>query len=98
MLAHHPPLPSALTFTAAALAISLPPSIRTFLYAVSAGTSVEQLFVAGCVPGLLGGGGMMLVAYIFARRYNFPVEEAFNLPRLKRTFIEALPTFSLPVI
>src|SRR3546814_6685360 len=39
-----------------------------------------------------------LVAYIFARRYNFPVEEAFNLPRLKRTFIEALPTFTLPVI
>src|SRR3546814_15989836 len=68
------------------------------LYAVSAGTSVEQLFVAGFVPGLLGAAGMMLVAYIFARRYNFPVEEAFNLARLKRTFIEALPTFSLPVI
>src|SRR3546814_13143997 len=41
---------------------------------------------------------MMLVAYIFARRYNFPVEEPFNLARLKRTFIHALPTFSLPVI
>src|SRR3546814_13657883 len=68
------------------------------LYSVSAGTSVEQLFVAGFVPGLLGAAGMMLVAYIFARRYNFPAEEAFNLARPKRTFIEALPTFSLPVI
>jgi tripartite ATP-independent transporter DctM subunit len=68
------------------------------LYAVSAGTSVEQLFVAGVVPGLLGAAGLMLVAYIFARRYDFPVEEAFEFPRLRRTFIEALPAFALPVI
>src|SRR3546814_7128218 len=92
------PFSAAVTSSAASLAIIIPPSIPMILYAVSAGTSVEQLFVAGFVPGLLGGGGMMLVAYIFARRYNFPVAEAFNLPRLKRTFIEALPTLSLPVI
>src|SRR3546814_20836417 len=90
------PFSAAVTSSSASLAIIIPPSIPMILYAVSAGTSVEQLFVAGFVPGLLGAAGMMLVAYIFARRYNFPVEEAFNLARLKRTFIEALPTFSLP--
>src|SRR3546814_12193158 len=77
------PFSAAVTSSAASLAIIIPPSIPMILYAVSAGTSVEQLFVAGFVPGLLGGGGMMLVAYIFARRYNFPVAEAFNLPRLR---------------
>src|SRR3546814_11417183 len=92
------PFSAAVTSSSASLAIIIPPSIPMILYAVSAGTSVEQLFVAGFVPGLLGAAGMMLVAYIFARRYNFPVEEAFNLARLKRTFIESLPTFSLPVI
>ena len=68
------------------------------LYAVSAETSVEQLFVAGIVPGVLGGAGLMGVAYMFARRYNLPVEQAFDVARLRRTFIAAAPTFALPVI
>ncbi|MEQ9606931.1 MAG: TRAP transporter large permease [Kiloniellaceae bacterium] len=89
---------AAVTSSSASLAIIIPPSIPMILYAVSAGTSVEQLFVAGVVPGLLGAAGLMLVAYIFARRYDLPVEEAFELARLRRTFIEALPAFSLPVI
>jgi len=92
------PFSAAVTSSSASLAIIIPPSIPMILYAVSAGTSVEQLFVAGVVPGLLGAAGLMLVAYIFARRYDFPVEEAFEFPRLRRTFIEALPAFALPVI
>ena len=92
------PLSAAITSSSASLAIIIPPSIPMIVYAVSANTSVEQLFVAGFVPGLLGAIGLMSVAYGFARRYNLPVEEAFNTKRVKETFIEALPTFSLPVI
>jgi tripartite ATP-independent transporter DctM subunit len=92
------PLAAAVTSSSASLAIIIPPSIPMILYAVSANTSVEQLFVAGFVPGLLGAAGLMLVAYGFARRYDLPVEEAFNAKHLRKTFVEALPTFSLPVI
>ena len=92
------PLAAAVTSSSASLAIIIPPSIPMILYATSANTSVEQLFVAGVVPGLMGAAGLMLVSYIFARRYNLPVEEAFNLARLRHTFIDALPAFSLPVI
>ncbi|RKT27837.1 tripartite ATP-independent transporter DctM subunit [Roseovarius halotolerans] len=91
-------LSASVTSSSASLAIIIPPSIPMILYAASANTSVEQLFVAGVVPGLLGAAGLMLVAYIFARRYNLPTEDAFNIPRLRETFIDALPAFSLPVI
>ncbi len=92
------PLSAAVTSSSASLAIIIPPSIPMILYAVSAGTSVEQLFVAGVVPGLIGAAGLMGVAYAFARRYDLPVEEAFDMARLRRTFVEALPAFTLPVI
>ena len=64
---------AAVTSSSASLAIIIPPSIPMILYAVSAGTSVEQLFIAGFIPGLIGGLGLMAVCYVFARRYNFPV-------------------------
>lgn len=89
---------AAVTSSSASLAIIIPPSIPMILYAASANTSVEQLFVAGIVPGLLGAGGLALVAYIFAKRYNFPVEDAFNLRYLRETFMDALPAFTLPII
>ena len=91
-------LSASVTSSSASLAIIIPPSIPMILYAASANTSVEQLFVAGVVPGLLGAFGLMMVAYIFARRYNLPTEEAFNIPRLRETFMDALPAFTLPVI
>jgi len=92
------PFAAAVTSSSASLAIIIPPSIPMILYATSANTSVEQLFVAGIVPGLMGAAGLMFVAYMFARRYDLPVEKAFDMKRLRETFIDALPAFSLPVI
>lgn len=92
------PLAAAVTSSSASLAIIIPPSIPMILYGVSAGTSIEELFVAGIVPGLLGAAGLMGVAYFFARRYNLPTEQAFNLTQLRRTLLDALPAFALPII
>ncbi|HEY7943482.1 MAG TPA: TRAP transporter large permease [Casimicrobiaceae bacterium] len=84
--------------SSATLAVIIPPSIPMLLYAVIAGTSVVKLFVSGIVPGILGGLGMMGVAYWFARRYNFPVEQSFRWANVGKTFREALWAFVLPVV
>jgi tripartite ATP-independent transporter DctM subunit len=84
--------------SAATLAVIIPPSIPMILYAVMAETSVVQLFVAGIVPGVIGGCGLMAMAYWFARRYNLPREAAFSGRRVWQTFRDALWAFLLPII
>ena len=89
---------AAVMSSAATLAVIIPPSIPMILYAVMAETSVVQMFVAGIVPGVLGGFGLMGMAYWFARRYNLPIEEKFQWSRVRSTFREALWAFTLPMI
>jgi C4-dicarboxylate transporter, DctM subunit len=92
------PLAAAVMSSAATLAVIIPPSIPMILYAVMAETSVVQLFVAGIVPGIIGGIGLMAMAYGFARRYNLPREEAFSWKRVRSTARDALWAFLLPII
>ena len=89
---------AAITSSSATLAVIIPPSIPMILYAVMADTSVVQLFVAGIVPGILGGGAMMALCYWFAKRYNYPVEEVFQWAKVRRTFKEAAWALPLPLI
>jgi C4-dicarboxylate transporter DctM subunit len=92
------PLAAAITSSSATLAVIIPPSIPMILYAVMAETSVVKMFVAGIVPGIIGGLGLMGMAYYLARRYNLPREEAFSFRRLCKTGREALWAFLLPAI
>ena len=92
------PLAAAVMSSAATLAVIIPPSIPMILYAVMAETSVVQLFVAGIVPGVIGGAGLMAMAYWMARRYNLPPEAAFSWTAVRRSAREALWAFLLPII
>ena len=92
------PLAAAVMSSSATLAVIIPPSIPMILYAVMAETSVVQLFVAGIVPGIVGGAGLMAMAYWMARRYDLPREAAFSWANVRRTAREALWAFLLPII
>jgi tripartite ATP-independent transporter DctM subunit len=56
------------------------------------------LFVAGIIPGILGGLGMMAISYYLARKLGWPVEDRFNLCRLWETFKASAFALLLPVI
>jgi tripartite ATP-independent transporter DctM subunit len=91
-------LAAAITSSSASLAIIIPPSIPMILYGAIAEVSVLKLFVAGVVPGVLGGFLLMLVTYILAIRYNLPRAEGFDLCHVWRTFKEAIWALTMPVI
>ncbi|MCH1570240.1 MAG: TRAP transporter large permease [Longimicrobiales bacterium] len=89
---------AAVTSSSATLAVIIPPSIPMIIYGVMSGSSIVELFVAGIVPGVLGGGLMMLVAYGLARKHDFPREQAFVLQRVWETFKDAGWALTLPLI
>lgn len=92
------PFAAAVTSSSATIAVIIPPSIPMILYAVMSDSSVVKLFVAGIIPGIMGGFAMMILSYIFAVRRNYPVEEAFQIRRIWHTFKAASWAFLLPVI
>ncbi|WP_104400472.1 TRAP transporter large permease [Vibrio penaeicida] len=95
---YKPTFVAAITSSSASLAIIIPPSISMILYGAIADTSIVKLFLAGVVPGVLGGALMMALSYYFAIRYNLPREEAFSWKNLKQKFKEAIWALFLPVI
>jgi len=91
-------LAAAVTSSSASIAIIIPPSIAMIIYGALADASIVQLFVAGVVPGVLGGLAMMGLCYWYAVRQDLPREEAFDLGRLWKAFKEAGWALMLPVI
>jgi C4-dicarboxylate transporter, DctM subunit len=57
-----------------------------------------KLFVAGIVPGFLGGFAMMAISYHLALKHDWPVEERFSLERVWVTFKETGWALIMPVI
>lgn len=57
--------------SAGSIGIIIPPSIPMIIYAVSANVSITQMFIAGIIPGLLIGIGLIMVAWFGARRRGY---------------------------
>ena len=62
-----------LTVTTACQGVLIPPSHNMVIYALAAGgVSIGTLFMAGLLPGIALGCGMILMCAAMAKRYNFP--------------------------
>ncbi|PRD31061.1 UNVERIFIED_CONTAM: dctM [Trichonephila clavipes] len=63
---------AAITAASSIIGPIIPPSGIMIIYAYVMGESVAALFLAGIVPGILIGGGLMLVIHLLADRYDLP--------------------------
>ncbi|WP_417617124.1 TRAP transporter large permease [Oceanisphaera sp.] len=74
----------------------IPPSNTLIVYSlVSGGTSISALFLAGYIPGMLMGLGIMLVAGIIAKRRGYPVDKRSTWQDVMRLTWDALPSLAL---
>ena len=65
-----------LTVTTACQGVLIPPSHNMVIYALAAGgVSIGTLFMAGLLPGIALGSGMIIMCMLMAKRYNFPKGE-----------------------
>ncbi len=87
---------AAITSASGTIGIIIPPSIPMVIHASVAGLSIATLFIAGIVPGILVGLGMMVASYIIAKRDNYPRESSFSFRRLLLALWQALPALMLP--
>lgn len=69
----------------------IPPSTTLIVYSlITGGTSIAALFLAGYVPGILMGLGLMFVAGLIAKKKGYPVAEKATLSQIGKAFVDAI--------
>ncbi len=65
----------AITVSSSCIGPIIPPSMPMIIAGTLTGLSVGKMFVAGIIPGVLLGGGQMIMTYIIAKQRNYPKGE-----------------------
>jgi tripartite ATP-independent transporter DctM subunit len=90
---------AAVTATAATTGMLIPPSNILIVYAVaSGGVSIAALFIAGYIPGILVGLGLIGVCAYYAKKHNFPAGVRVPLRIVLKCTIAAVPSLFLIVV
>lgn len=90
---------AAVNITSCPTGLLIPPSNVLIVFAlVSGGTSIGALFIAGYLPGVVMGLGIMILAYMFAKKNNYPVEKRQPMSEAIKITLDALPSLLLIII
>lgn len=90
---------AAVNITASTTGLIIPPSNVLIVYSLaSGGVSIAALFLAGYIPGILMGLGLMLMAAIWIKKKKYPPGERSSLRHIGITFLHAFPSLLLLVV
>lgn len=91
---------AAVTAASAIIGPIIPPSVIMVIYAVLAGASIADLFLAGIVPGLILASALMITIFLLSFRSGavMPSRPRASLGHIVRSFVHALPGLLAPAI
>jgi len=90
---------TAVTVTGATTGLLIPPSNVLIVYSLaSGGVSIAALFIAGYLPGILVGLGLMGVCAIVAVIKKYPIGQRDKFAVAAKRFLDAIPSLLLVVI
>ena len=76
------PFAAAVTAASSTVGPIIPPSVPMIIVGSLTGISVGRMFLAGALPGLLLGVGMLITTYAISVMRKYPKGEKFNFKRL----------------
>lgn len=90
---------AAITASSGTLGAIIPPSIPMVILGLTANVSIGALFLAGIIPGILMGLAMLLYAYYFSVKKQYPTEPRVPLGQVIIKLFKALiPLFTVVII
>ena len=90
---------TAVNVASAPVGMLIPPSNTMIVYSsVEGSVSIEALFMAGYIPGILWGGAVMVLAGIMAKKRGYQAESRVPLNVALKTLWQAIPSLLLIVI
>ncbi len=90
---------AAITVTGSTTGLLIPPSNVLIVYSLaSGGVSIAALFIAGYLPGILVGLGLIGVAAVISVMKKYPVGEKVNFIQSVKKFLDAVPSLLLVII
>jgi len=99
-MGYHRDFNASVTMTAATTGLLIPPSNVMIIYSLATGgaVSIAAIFLAGFLPGILMGIGLMIVSGIISIRHGYGKGEKSGLKKIFSRFIHAIPSLLLIVI
>lgn len=96
---YDPDFSTAVNVASAPVGMLIPPSNTMIVFSTVAGSvSVSALFMAGYIPGILWGAGIMILAAITGRKLGYRNEEKVTFSVAVKTLLDAIPSLLLIVI
>lgn len=93
---YDPAFSAAVNITSCPTGLLIPPSNAFIVYSlISGGTSVGALFLAGYIPGILMGLGLMLVAAIIAKKRGYAITIRPTKSEVVKKTLDAIPSLGL---